>query len=650
MAHSTTPRLLRLLTASIFAAAAPTLFAVGAAASRPNILWITVEDMSANLGCYGDDYATTPHIDGFAKSAVRYTGAFATAPVCSPARSCLITGVYATSLGTQRLRSEFPIPENVRGFPELLRRAGYFTTNNSKTDYNVRDEAAFIARTWDECGTEAHFRHRIPGQPFFSVFNSMTTHQTRTSVWPEEEFEAEVASHLSKAERHDPEKAPLPPYYPDTPTVRRTVARYYDCITAMDKEVGTLLAELEADGLAEDTIVFFFSDHGMGLPRGKRVLHDSGLHVPLLVRFPKKYASFAPVAPGGTSERLVSFVDFGPTVLSLAGIATPEWMEGLAFLGPNAAPPRKYVFGARDRVDEVFDLARSVRDGRYLYIRNYRPHLSWMPPERFSDHAEMRCEMKRLLAEGQLDALQMTYAAPERPLEELYDSEKDPHQVKNLASSAEHAPILDELRSAHETWVFETRDLGFLTEPDAWKRSGSDAPRTMAREPKRYPLKRILAAAKLVGREDRVAIAKEIELLGDSDPAVRHHAALGLHAAGDAARSARPALRRALEDESVSVRIEAAAALAARGDPDPALESLTAALELDEPEVVLAAMRSLELLGDGARSVRHAIERTLERARTLEASSTHPCWMFVRFSAEAWLEANPAPASVRGKP
>ncbi|MBI4326357.1 MAG: sulfatase, partial [Chloroflexi bacterium] len=412
------------------------------ASIRPNILWITAEDLSPNLGCYGDAYARTPQLDAFARQSVRYTRAFATAPVCSPARSCLITGLYATSLGTQRLRSQFPIPNQVRGFAALLRQGGYFCSNNVKTDYNLRGEPAFIRDCWDECSPQAHWRGRRPGQPFFAVFNLMTTHQSRVSVWPQKQFEKEIGSQLAPEERHDPAKAALPPFYPDTPEARRAWARYHDCITAMDKEVGRLLQQLAQDGLGGDTVVFFYGDNGMGLPRGKRCLFDTGLQVPLLVRFPEKFRSLAPGALGGATDRLVSFVDFAPTVLSLGGANVPDHMQGAAFLGPVAGAPREFVFGARDRVDEAFDLSRSVRDGRFLYIRNFMPHFSWMPPEGYSDASAFRRELKRLAAEGKLGAGPLTYAASRKSLEELYDTDVDPHQIHNLAASPAHHATL----------------------------------------------------------------------------------------------------------------------------------------------------------------------------------------------------------------
>ena len=265
---------------------------------RPNILWITAEDMSPVLGCYGDKFAITPNIDQLAKESVRYTKAFASAPVCSPSRSCLITGCYPTSLSTQQMRSGFAIPKSMRGFPALLRQRGYYTTNNVKTDYNTGNYAEIIKSSWNESSATAHWRQRgDKAQPFFSVFNLMTSHQSRSMVWPYARFKEEVQSTLSPGDIHDPNKVPLPPYYPDTPLVRRELARFYDCVTAMDLQVGAILKQLQEDGLAENTIVFFYSDHGSGMPRHKRALLDSGMHVPLLIRFPKNGSTSPPANP-----------------------------------------------------------------------------------------------------------------------------------------------------------------------------------------------------------------------------------------------------------------------------------------------------------------------------------------------------------------
>ncbi len=605
------------------------------AADRPNFLWITAEDMSAHLGCYGDREAKTPRIDALARESVRYTHAFATAPVCSPARSCLITGMYATSLGTQRLRSQFPVPRHVRPFPALLREAGYYCTNNVKTDYNLAGEAAFIRQAWDESSAKAHWRSRPAGQPFFAVFNFMTTHQSRSGVWPHEQFEREVASQLAPGERHNPAVLKLPPYYPDTAEARRAWARYRDCIAALDKQVGALLDELAADGLAESTIVFFFSDHGMGMPRGKRCLFDSGLHVPLLVRFPKQWSHLAPAEPGQSTDRLVSFVDFAPSVLSLCKVKSPEHFQGSAFLGPAIETPRELVYGARDRVDEAFDVARSVRDQRWLYIRNFMPHLSWMQPEGFSDGSTFRRELKRLAAAGELAAGPQTYAAPRRSLDELYDTQADPHQLRNLAADPQHADVLARMRAELRRWQLETPDAGFLTEPQMWARlNGGQTPWDVARDAQAYPLERLLEAADAVGRDD--AAAQQRTWLQGADDAVRYWAAVGLNARQRISGADRQALRAAAENGSPVVRIEAAAALARHGDAEFALPVLASALSDESPEVVLHAARALELLGPVARPVQPQMRQALATARRREAAGQDIA-MFVRFSLEAAL-------------
>jgi N-sulfoglucosamine sulfohydrolase len=608
----------------------------GAAESHgPNILWLTAEDMSPQLGCYGDAEARTPRLDAFATQAVRFTRAFATAPVCSPARSCLITGMYATSLGTQRLRSEFPVPTAFSPFTSHLRAAGYYCSNNVKTDYNLRNEAEFIRVGWDESSPTAHWRGRRPGQPFFAVFNFMTTHQSRTSVWSHDEFEREIGTKLAPEERHNPARLTLPPFYPETAEARRAWARYRDCITLMDRQVGDILDQLAADGLADNTIVFFYSDHGMGMPRGKRCLHDSGLHVPLLIRFPKKWEHLAPGSSGSTNDRLVSFVDFPPTVLSLCRIKAPAHFQGTPFLGPDVGEPRHYVYGARDRVDEAFDVARSVRDDRWLYIRNFMPHLSWMQPEGYSDASTFRQEFKRLAAHGQLEPGPLTYAAPRRAIEELYDTKTDPHQLHNLAAASEHRTILDRMRAELRRWQLTTRDAGFLTEPQMWSRLGNGGtPWSVARDKSQYPLERLLDAAEAVGRNE--STARQRSWLRDTDDAMRYWAAVGLHARSRLADVDLELLRDALHDSSPVVRIEAAAALAGHGESEAALPVLTSALRDESPEVTLHAARALELLEPVPPSAKAPMQEALTRAQAAEAHGDTIA-MFVRFSLEAAL-------------
>jgi N-sulfoglucosamine sulfohydrolase len=637
------------MTRHLALALAATAFLSCSGVGPPNIVWITVEDMSADLGAWGDDYARTPNIDRLAAESVRYTGAFATAPVCSPSRSTLITGVYATSLGTQRLRSAFPIPASVKGFPSYLRSAGYYTTNNAKTDYNTSDAPRLIEESWDESSETAHWRGRAEEQPFFAVFNDMTTHQSRSMSWSYEEFQEKVQSRLSPEEIHDPEGAPVPPYYPDTPVVRKTLARYYDCISVMDQNVGRILAELEEDGLAEDTIVFFFSDHGSGLPRHKRVLQDSGMNVPLLVRFPEKYQHLAPALPGETVDRLVSFLDFPPTVLGLVGLEAPAVMEGTPFLGPKVGEPRQYVFGARDRIDEAYDLARSVRDDEYLYIRTYMPHLSYNQPSAFSDTADIRKEIERLAARGRLQGAQLDYAGPVRPREELYAVQADPHQVENLVYSDAHQNALSRMRQELTRWIRRTHDVGFLPEAEAWARLGDRTPWALAQDEDAYPQARLTGAAALVGRED--SLEEQTELLADPDAAVRYWAALGLGASSRATEESREGLRAALFDPSAVVRITAAAALVrhapletdenqeadetdeAPDDLDAAFKVLRKELKSDDLDVALLAARSIELLAPRMSPTVRAMRQAAARFEDAEGDQA----MFIRFSTSGFL-------------
>lgn len=610
--------------------------ATAQAAERPNILWITAEDMSMNLGCYGDSYAITPEIDQLAKESVRYTHAFATAPVCSPSRSTLITGCYATSLGTQRLRSLFPIPDFIKGFPEYLREEGFFTSNNAKTDYNIADEPDFIEATWDRNGSNAHWRQRESGKPFFSVFNLMTTHQSRANVWPWEQFEKEVGSKLEPDERHDADEAPIWPFYPDTPTVRKTVARYYDCITVMDKQVGELLQQLEDDGLADNTIVFFYSDHGMGMPRGKRLLHDSGMQIPMLIRFPEKWKHLAPAADGATTDRMVSFVDFAPTVLSLLELPIPDYMQGTAFLGKAQGSPRQFVFGARDRVDEAFDLSRSARDNRYLLIRNYMPHLPWMQPERYSDNADMRRELKHLAEAGKLEGTAALYAQATRPVIEFYDTIRDPHQVKNLMDrdlTRIESEALAKLSIALDLWETRTKDLGFIPEPIMWdliETTGStpwEIYQTGDQEP--------FNAFRDINRVAHAG-ANAFVLRSEQSTPQRYWNAVNLNRLSNEDPKIVAELKKALNDNFALVRIECAAGLLSIGSKSDALDTTIKELSSPSVETRLHAIRALELAGGTTQPAEPDIRRVRDEAKA--RTDEHPCWMFIEFSADAILE------------
>jgi arylsulfatase A-like enzyme len=560
-------------TAGAVAAASVARGRVGAEVVRPNILWLTSEDMGPHLGCYGDSYAHTPNLDRFAQRALRYDVAWSNVPVCSPARTALITGVYPTSLGAHNHRSMVGLPEFMRMFPEWLRERGYYCSNNHKEDYNVPKTTG----VWDESSTEAHYRTRAAGQPFFAVFNNFDSHGSSIR-------------NRTELPHHDPDDARLPAYHPDTPTFRRDWAQYYHNISMMDTWVGGKLEELEALGLAQDTIVFYFSDHGSGMPRGKLHAYDSGLRVPLLVHVPEKYRHLAPAdyKPGGATARPVSFVDMAPTVLSLLGVAAPDWMDGRAFMGQHEAEPREYVFGARGRMDERQDMVRSVRNTRYIYVRNYMPHL--MPGQfcKYMYALQSTRDWRRRYEAGLLESPHDRVWHP-KPAEELYDLEADPDEVNNLAGSPAHRAVRDELREALRGHIRATRDVAFLPEGEMHRRAkGTTKPvwetpdgRTiyeMARDSATYPLERIAAMAELAADRAAEAVPELTAALDDADPAIRYWAAMGILIRGASAfETAGPRVFEAVDDANPSVRIVAAEIVARYGiqaDADAAVDIL----------------------------------------------------------------------------
>lgn len=436
-----------------------------------NILWISIEDTSPTYGCYGDAYARTPNIDQFAKESTRYDNAYSVYPVCAPSRSSIITGMYPATIGSHHMRSLAVPPPEVKCFTEYLRAAGYYCSNNAKTDYNFNGPANAPLSAWDDSSNTAHWRNREQNQPFFSVFNITTTHESQLRDLRSEKTKKLIAALPEKA---DPAKAPVPPYYPDTPVVRQNIADYYDTVAAMDGEVAAILKQLDEDGLSENTIVFHWGDHGWGMPRGKRWLYDSGTRVPLIIRAP------GILQPGSVSDELISLFDLGPTALSLAGVPIPKHMQAQPFMGPQRAKPREYVFMGRDRMDEAYDMIRSVRDKRFRYVKNYQ----WQKPYvQYNDYMdampamkEMRSAFKDSMNLGlqgpgkKLTPAQATFFVAEKPQEELYEPGSDPHEVRNLASDPKYRSILEKLRAVHQKFMKDTHDLGEVPEPQLVER------------------------------------------------------------------------------------------------------------------------------------------------------------------------------------
>jgi uncharacterized sulfatase len=452
--------------------------------SRPNILWITTHDINPDLGCYagvwpGAEYARTPNLDRLAAEGARYDHAFAVAPVCAPSRSAIITGMFPTAIGTMHMRSKAAPPPEVRCFPEYLRAAGYYCTNSGFTDHQFQTPVT----VYDDFGPQAHWRNRPDSaQPFFAAFHGLLTHESRIHAG-DEQF-AEIAARLAPEERHDPATAPVPPYYPDTPVFRQVWARYADLITATDHWAGDLLGQLVEDGLADDTLVVFWSDHGVGLPRAKRWPYESGLREPLIVRWPGK------IAPGTARPELVYLMDLAPTMLAAAGLPIPAHMHARPLFDAQGRPPaepRRYIFGHRDRMDEAEDTVRTVRDRRFRYIRNYHPDRPYLQHHEYADQMSTWRELRRLrfeeanqIAIGQppdrLTPTQRRFLATTKPNEELYDLLADPHETANLADDPRYADDVQRLRDELERWQQTYGDLGLLPEAELierWRPGGA---------------------------------------------------------------------------------------------------------------------------------------------------------------------------------
>ncbi|MBL8228387.1 MAG: sulfatase-like hydrolase/transferase [Bryobacterales bacterium] len=549
----------------LLAAGAASAAPLRAQAERPNILWITCEDMSPNLGCYGDSYAVSPNLDKFAERSLRYRVAWSNAPVCAPARTTIISGMYPPSTGAEHMRSFTKLPSSMKMFPCFLREAGYYCTNNVKEDYNLD----YTGKVWDDSSNRAHWRKRQSNQPFFSVFNFTITHESQVRRRPHTLV-------------HDPAKVRVPAYHPDTPEVRQDWAQYYDNITTMDGMAGKVLRELNDDGLAENTIVFFYSDHGAGMPRSKRWPYNSGLHVPLMVHVPEKFRHLAArdYRAGGWTDRMVSFVDLAPTALSAAGIRKAPYHQGYAFLGQHAEPEQPYVYGFRGRMDERYDMVRSIRDKRYVYIRNYMPHRIYGGHVAYMFEMPTAQKWQELYHAGKLNEAQKRFWET-KPAEELYDLEADRDEVNNLAASPAHKATLERMRNAQLDLARKIKDVGYLGESEIHSRSGGGAPYDMGHDPSRYSADKVIAMADTATRQARPDAKALAKALSDSESGVRMWAATGLRISGAAAVKAHAKdLERCLADASASVRIAAAEGLAKFAEGDLASKAMDTLVDL----------------------------------------------------------------------
>ena len=568
------------------------------AGKLPNILWLTSEDNGPHLGCYGDKYADTPNLDGLAARGMIYTRAISNAPVCAPARTTIISGMYPTSTGAEHMRSMTNLPKSFKMYPVYLRELGYYCTNNSKEDYNLAKDG----QVWNEGGRKATWASRPnKDQPFFAIHNFTISHESQIRKRPHQQV-------------HDPKKVRIPAYHPDTPEVRQDWAQYYDKLSEMDKMVGEKLQLLEEQGLAEDTIIFYFGDHGSGMPRSKRWPYFSGINVPLIVHVPAKWKHLASseYKAGGSSDRRVGFIDLAPTLLSIAGQKPPQHMQGHAFMGTEEAPAQEFGYGFRGRMDERYDMVRSVVGKKFIYIRNYMPHKPYGQHVSYMFQTPTTQVWKKMFDEGKLNESQ-SYFWKTKPPEELYDLDNDPDEVNNLAKSRKHADILMSMRRAHLDHINQIIDVGFLPEGEIHSRSAGSNPYDMARTDK-YPYKRIFLAADMASGLSPWATKTLINYLRDKDSAIRYWGAMGLLMRGKKGLSMTGKyLEKALHDDSPYVRVVAAEALGKFGNQDQVTQAVNILGQIADPVKngcfpSMLAMNAIDHLDEKAKSLLPIIE------------------------------------------
>ena len=497
--------------------------------TKPNILWITIEDTSPQfIRCYGNENARTPVIDKLAAGGIRFTNAFSTGTVCSPSRTAIITGVKIYKTGTGNHRSKYAIPEFIKGFPYYLQQKGYYTTNNVKTDYNVANEKEFIQEAWNESSGKAGWWNRQPGQPFFAVFNYNESHQSRTMTETYDWYVENVYNQLLPNERIGDNEFEMPPFYLDSPEMRRQFARVYNSIKLTDNKIGELLARLVKDNLKDSTIIFFYADHGEGMPRGKTNGINYGYRVPFIIWFPEMYKHLSPWGKAGiVSDELIDFTDLAPTIISLAGGEIPEHLEGRPILGKNRKKPVVHLFLSSDRSDNGIDMVRTVTDGRFVYSRNFLPFINEARYIRYMEIGEIKQQMRKDLTENKLNTLQKSLFEP-RPAEFLFDIENDLWETINLAENKEYQPVLEKMREFMKKEILKSQDVMFLPEYEIALLPKTNSAYEFRLNKEKYPLEEIFKAASLAGFRGKELTAKQVEMLKSPNNIVRYWAILGL--------------------------------------------------------------------------------------------------------------------------
>ncbi|WP_025763292.1 sulfatase family protein [Dyadobacter tibetensis] len=570
------------------------------AQQKPNILWITIEDTSPQfIGCYGNKDARTPTIDRLAKEGIRFTNAFSTGTVCSPSRTALITGVKTYEAGTGNHRSSYPVPAYIHGFPYYLKEKGYYTSNNSKTDYNVKDPKSFIEQAWDESSNQAGWWKRSPGQPFFAVFNIMDSHQSRTMTDSYPQYVKEVLDQMPKEEHIGEKDFKMPPFYKDSPEMRKQMARVYNAIHLTDNKIAAILDRLEQDNLRDSTIIFFFADHGEGIPRGKTNGINLGYRVPFVLWIPPMYAHLNPWGKQGIiTEELVDFTDLAPTLISIAGGIAPAHMTGRAILGAQRKPTPDHLILSSDRSDNGIDMVRTLTDGRYIYSRNYMPYMPEARYIRYMEIGDIKQQMRQDLASGKLNPLQTQLFTP-RPAESLYDIQNDLWETKNLMDDPALESKARRLKTQLGQELTRSRDVLFLPEYEIAKISEQTSPYEFRQEESRYPFKEIYAAASWSGIRNAKAAKKQIALLKDKNKIVRYWAAVGLRSQTAATlRSYQKELIAAIQDEYPPVQALISALCFDHFKEDEAEKTLKLLCLSEQRELALMAINELLYLNN----------------------------------------------------
>ncbi len=583
------------------------------AADHPNFVWLTSEDNAVEyMKLYNAHGAETPHIERLARDGLLFEHAFSNAPVCSVARTSLISGCYAPRIFTEfhRKMVPVPLPDGLQMFPAYLRHVGYFTSNNNKKDYNAIEGDD----VWSESSNRATWRHRKPGQPFFYMRNFTTTHESSLH------FSAE--SMEKEATETDPEDVFVAPYHPDTPVFRYTNARYRDRIRQMDAQVGRVVAELEKDGLLDDTFIFYFGDNGGVLPRSKGYAYDGGLHVPLIMRIPENWKHLVPWQAATRVEGFVSFVDFGPTLLNLAGVKIPPQVDGRPFLGAGVSASevesRDEAFGYADRFDEKYDLVRTLRKGRFEYVRSYQPFNFDALQNNYRYKMLAYRQWRELYRAGQLNSVQSQFFR-RRPPELLFDLEADPYEVANLAENPHYAAVLADLRQRLTVRETGMPDLSFYPECYLIEAARSNPVRFGQRHERE--IGKLIEIADLSLVDFAAARSPLASALGSDDPWQRYWGLIVCSCFGQAAREFVPQARALAQDDSnLLVRTRAAEflGLIGQGDPRPVIMGALAASE--SPAETLLILNSVVLLRDGGPSYEFMVTAESLNPRVREAN------------------------------